>query len=414
MQPHPSNLRAERAPPLGERPAAAEGRLRWQRAGLFAFCALAVVHALFVKPYASDFAVVHRAAERVLRGEELYRLAELNPFKYSPAAALLLSPLGLLPMGASHAVWAAISAACTWHFLGWTVRRAGASQPAWVGGLAVVLVSPYVLHHFALGQCDAALLALCALSEDDAERRPWRSGLALAAAALIKLPVLVLLGPALFMRQGRRVGAVAAGLLASVALVALCFWGLEPFGAWRALLGATTPPMLCDAQNQSAWALVCTYLAAPGSPAFLPALAAFALPVILLLGATAVRALQADRARGRVVASAVSLFAAAFLSPLGWWTNLMAMAPLLALLAGQTRAAPGRVRRAIGAAALAAMALAGAINFDTVGRAAFDAFLQARHFALAALFSAVALASTWVAPQPGAVAPSPRSRDEPS
>ncbi len=393
MRFHEDLKQAERAPPPGEHPASAGGRLRWQQVGFFAFCALVVLHALVVKPYASDFAVVWRAAERALRGEELYRLSELNPFKYSPAAALLLSPLGLLPLGASRAVWAGISAACTWRFLEWTVRRAGAGQPAWVGGLAVVLVSPYVLHHFALGQCDAALLALCVQSEDDAERHPWRSGLALAAAALIKLPVLVLLGPALFMRQGRRVGAVAASLLASVALVALRFRGLEPFGTWRALLGATTPPMLCDAQNQSAWALVCTYLAAPESVAFLPALAAVALAVTLLLGVAAVRALQADLARGRVFVFSVSLYCAAFLSPLGWWTNLISAAPLLALLAGQTRCAAGRVRKAIGVAALVAMAIAGAINFDTVGRAAFDAVLRARHFALASLFSAVALAS---------------------
>ena len=364
----------------------------WELGGLVTFCSLAVLHALLVKPYASDFAVVHRAAERALHGDELYRLSELNPFKYSPAAAVLLAPLGLLPLGAAHAVWAAISAVCTWYFLAWTVRRTGTGQPTWVAAIPVVLVTPSVLHHFALGQCDAVLLALCALSEEAAERQPWRSGLALAAAALLKLPVLVLLVPALWLGHWRRLAAVAVGLAVASVLAVLRFGGLEPFAQWRHLLAETTPPMLCGSQNQSAWALVCTYVGPPDSTAFAAGLAVIALAVTASLGLVVALTLRADHQRGRVAAFAVALFLSVFLSPLGWWTNLIALAPLLGLLAAQTWETPSRAGRWLGILGLGAMGLAGALNFDTVGRAASDAFLQARHLSIAALIAAMSFA----------------------
>ncbi|MHB8876842.1 MAG: glycosyltransferase family 87 protein [Myxococcaceae bacterium] len=372
-----------------------ESARRWPQAvGLAAFCALAVLHALFLKPYASDFAVVHLAAERALRGENLYVLSELNPFKYAPASALLFAPLGLLPPLAAHAVWALLSALATWRFLSWTVRRLGAGSPGWLKALPVVLVTPYVLHHFALGQCDAVLLALLTFSEDDAERHPLRSGLLLAAAALVKLPVLVLLAPALFFRQWRRLAALALGLGGATALAALRFAGLDQLAAWRSLLAATTPPMLCSAQNQSAWALACTYFAPPSSPLFLPAVAALGLAAAGLLAAATVRALRADPARGRLIAFAGALYLSAFLSPLGWWTNFMALAPLVAVLAATARESPLRAARWAGVCSLSALAVAGAINFDTVGRERFEVFLLWRHFALAALFAAVVFALT--------------------
>jgi hypothetical protein len=383
-------------------------RLRPELLAPLALCSLAALHALFVKPYASDFAVVHRAAARVLSGEALYRLSELNPFKYSPAAALLFTPLGALPMRAAHALWAALSALCTWRFLASTHRRAAAAP--WASALASALVAPYVLHHFALGQCDAALLALAAFSDEEAERRPWRAGLALALAASIKAPMLALLVPAALFRQWRRLLASGLALAGLVALSAVHFHGLGPFAAWQSLLAATTPPMLCNPQNQSAWALACAYVAAPTSPSFAPAVALLGGGVAALLALAAARANRADPARARAVAFAAALFLTAFLSPLGWWTNLMACAPLLALLAEQTRSCLDPARRRLGAAALAAMALAGALNDDTVGRAWFEKLLQARHMGLAALLAALAVA--WIQePHPTAPASSPMPPD---
>jgi alpha-1,2-mannosyltransferase len=379
-------------PPLPPFTPSVAKRSRGALIALATFCLAAVLHALFLKPYASDFAVVHLAAQRALSGENLYRLDELNPFKYAPAAALLFAPLGLLPMLAAHAVWALISALATWRLVSWSLRALGPAQPAWLRAVPVVLVTPYVLHHFALGQCDAVLLALVTFSEDDAERSPWRSGFALALAGLIKLPMLLLLAPALWLRQGRRLAGFSLFFALATGLAALRFAGLGQLTAWRALLAATTPPMLCSSQNQSGWALVCTYFALPTSAWFLPAVLALGVAVSAALGLAALRAHRADPIRGSLVAAAAALYLTVLLSPLGWWTNFMAMAPLLALLAGAAREAPSRTARLSSIAALVAMGVAGALNFDTIGRERFEFFLQLRHFALAGLVAALVFA----------------------
>ncbi len=352
-------------------------------------CLLATLHALYVKPYASDFAVVYRAAGRAASGEPLYRLSELNPFKYSPAAALLFAPLSAFSMRAAHALWAALSALCLWRFLTWSRRRAAAAL--WASLLAAAVAAPYVLHHFALGQCDAVLLALAASSEEDATARPWRSGLLLAVAASIKLPMAALLLPALLFRQWRRMAFAAVAAAALAALAAVHFRGFAQFAAWRQLLAATTPGMLCDAQNQSAWALACAAFT-PRSPGFFAALALFGGGAVLLLGAVALRLARSEPEEGRAFAFAASLYLSAFLSPLGWWTNLMAAAPLLALLAREVRLAPRGAVRLVGAAALTLAALASALNFDTVGRALFEKLLSMRHMGLSMLTAALVLA----------------------
>lgn len=70
-------------------------------------CILVVFTVMFIRYYQrgpsrnySDFRVYHATAVRFLAGENIYETADpkITPFKYSPAFALLISPLGSLPI----------------------------------------------------------------------------------------------------------------------------------------------------------------------------------------------------------------------------------------------------------------------------------------------------------------------------
>lgn len=344
-----------------------------------------MVHAWVFKPYGGDFGVFHLAGERALRGEDLYLADELNPFKYSPAAALFLAPLGLLPARVARGVWALISVLAMWRFARFSARLRGSPLPPWMHWVAIALVAPYLLHHLALGQCDAVLLALMATSEECSERRPLRSGLLWAAACLFKLPYLVFLAPALWLGQWRRLGALFLGLLAGLSLEALRYGGFSQLSAWRALLAATTPPLLCSEQNQSLLALACTYFGAPGSTAFHLGSGALALLLVALMAAVAVSSRGTDEGGARAFALSSAFYLTAFFSPLGWWTNLLALLPMLYLLAQAAREENQPVYRLAMFGSLALLAAVGALNFDLIGREPSELFLRFRHMALGGL-----------------------------
>jgi len=309
----------------------------------------------------ADLAVFELAGRRALSGQELYRLDEAMPFKYSPAAAFLLSPFALLPHRAAHFVWNALSVLALLRLLRWSCRRASLGQSL----VVLALHAPFLHRLFALGQIDALLLWLMVESESRAEG--FISGLLWALACLFKPPFLIFLLLALAFRQWRRIAGLAFGLALGLAID----WRELP--RWRELLEVTTRPMLCgDPENQGLVGIACHYL---GGAIFAIPLAAALLALFAFASAKG----------GPKLAAASAFFLSAFLSPLCWQTNLLSLIPLAYLLVE----AIWRTRStALGAALTAAVAV-NALGYDLLGRDRFFAVLEHRHYGLTALFVAL-------------------------
>lgn len=362
---------------------------------LWAGVALLALHTWAYKSQ-EDFRVFHTAGARFLGGEPLYRDSDgLMPFKYAPVVALLFSPLGLLPERAASLVWLLASCAMLWRFVRLGARLFGGGASPGREALVVLLVLPFLRHHFAVGQCDLALFWLSAESLALAPRRPWLSGALLAWVCLVKPPFLLFLGTAVLLLQGRRVAGFAVGLVLGLAASALRYGfegNLAQLARWRTLLSQSTPDMLCAVDNESAWGMACAWVAPPGQPTFL---AAVAVGSLLVVGAFAAAILRLRRERtGEAVAllHAAAFYLTAFLSPLGWRTALLGLVPLLIILLQRRPALTPPWLRALALAVPLGNALAGMLLYDVAGREAFLFYLG--HKVMAALALATALLAT--------------------
>ncbi len=343
---------------------------------------LALVNALAVRT--NDFQVFHTAGARALHGESLYRVEDGRfPFKYAPVVGLLLAPLGALPLRVAKGAWVMASALAVFLFLREAARLAAPVSTAGLHLIVLLLLGPYVWHLFSLGQIDGFLLAAMATSESLAKKRPALSGLLWALAVLTKPPYLVFLLVALVAKEWPRLLALLASLLALTAL-ALPVWGTSALSSWWALLGESTPELLCSAQNQSLWALGCRY--APFGMA--GTLGFVALGTLALLAVT-VWAARAAPEGARATGTSASLAATALVSPLGWWTNFVALAPLVYGLLGTVRSAPARAPRVWAAMAVLGLAGVAVLTAELISREAFYFWLRQRHYGLAALFCAL-------------------------
>ncbi len=331
----------------------------------------------------NDFQVFHTAGARALHGESLYRAEDGRfPFKYAPVVGLLLAPVGALPLRPAKAAWVLASALAVFAFLREAARLSSPPPTRALHPLVLLLLLPYVWHLFSLGQMDGFLLAAIGLSERWAQRRPVLSGLLWALAVLTKPPYLVFLAVAVLAGQWPRLLALSGWLL-SLTLLALPVWGLGALEQWWAVLGQSTPELLCAPQNQSLWALGCRY----GPPGFLGPLASVALGTAALVAVAAFSA-RAKPSQAPATGSSAALAATALVSPLGWWTNFIALAPLVYGLLGSVRSTQHWVRLAA-VVSLLGLATVAVLTAELISRDAFVWWLTQRHYGLAGLACAL-------------------------
>jgi hypothetical protein len=344
--------------------------------------ALALPNALAVRT--NDFLVFHTAGARALRGEPLYRAEDGRfPFKYAPVVGLLLAPLGALPVRTAKVAWVLASALAVFVFLREAARLAAPPPSQLLHPLVVLLLAPYLWHLFSLGQMDGFLLCAIALSERLASRRPLLSGLLWALAVLTKPPYLVFLVAAVLAREWPRLLALA-GWLVLLVLCALPVWGLGALASWWAVLGESTPDLLCSPQNQSLWALGCRY----GPDGMAGTLAVVALGT-LALALVAGWAAWAAPAQARGTGTSAGLAATALVSPLGWWTNFVALGPLVYGLLGSMTLGRSRAMRLLASGALLGLAAVAVLTAELISRDAFVWWLRQRHYGLAGLACAL-------------------------
>jgi hypothetical protein len=360
--------------------------------------ALIAAHAAYWK-HGIDFYVFYKAGRRLIAGQSLYQASESSPYKYLPVVAQWFVPLTLLPERSAHTLWMFISAAGLFRFFRWCSQRAGANDRWPIHLATLALASPFIFQEFAIGQSDGVLVGVMAESEAQRIKRPWVSGLLWAAVCLVKPPFLLFLWPAIVLRQWRRapwlfVG-LAIGMLAGMAPIGSAY--LSQLRSWQALLQQTTPATLDMADNQSLFAMFHTF-AGLGSATL--SIAVAAVGAIFLGAATyAVRVLHKwDAPRAEFLASALAFYLTAFLSPLGWPSNLVVLIALLYyLLTDWLRADPGSSSRPLIGVALGVAAVAAILNSDVIGYDRFQKLLRMRYFGWAGvLLALVAIATVFI------------------
>lgn len=228
-------------PTVADGPARERGALGWAIAGVgLAVVAAAVMYVSQGGAYeGADFGVYHQAAVSVLHGLSPY--AFVNPhelkFIYTPFAAVVLSPLGLLSNRAALSFWTLLSVlaldASTWLVLA-KMGTADRRSKAMVSVLVTVAVLPLypLFSEFALGQINI-LLMFMVLADLLLLRRRW-GGIGIGLAAGIKLTPLIFVPYLLFTRRWREAAVATATFAGTVALgfvvqpgVAARYWTAE-------------------------------------------------------------------------------------------------------------------------------------------------------------------------------------------
>ncbi len=331
-------------------------------AGRLIPCVLAVlaIHAVCFKAGA-DFHAFHQAGVRLLHGEPIYRLDDDILFFYLPVVAQWMAPWSLLPTRLAHALWVFGSAAALSKFFANASREAGLEGHWRASLLAIALVLPFVVQELSLGQCNALLLLAMSQSESWRINRTALSGFLCAIACIVKPAYLVFVLLAVAWHEWRRLWWLSFTLVLVTASGAISFGATYPsqLVAWRELMVATVPPAICAPDNQSLFAIFCTYTGSFGT-------------------------------------SGLAFYATALLSPTGWLTNLVSTAPLMFFLIAHLRVNRSSGTRVLAMLALALVAAADLVNYHTVGQLNFQRVLHYRHYGTAALLAVILLClSVW-------------------
>jgi alpha-1,2-mannosyltransferase len=299
----------------------------------------------------ADSAAYRAGATALVRGEEVYSAQTLSaapwwrplPFTYPPAAALLFTPLVLLPMEVCWGLLNALSVLALGVAVKLSldaVRDDTSGRPRWLphAALTVLLVALMfalepVWHTFYLGQINLILMAMVlvdVLVLGTGPGRRW-GGVLIGVAAAVKLTPLIFVVHLLL--TGRV--AQAGRALATFAGLQLLMFALSPSNATAYWTKAVTDPERIGTthwiSNQSLNGLV-RRVSEGASWSTVVALgigAVLAVPAVIL-----VRRLH--RAGRALEALLVSGFLALLLSPVSWSHHWVWAVPLITVLAART------------------------------------------------------------------------------
>jgi alpha-1,2-mannosyltransferase len=284
--------------------------------------------------YRLDLDVYRLCAQRWIRGWPLYDLFPVTrvgpplPFTYPPLAAVLFSPLVVLPLGIDSAVVTLASAALVGVAIAVMLHAQG-YRPAWwwiAAAVPVALLLEPVAKTLALGQINLLLLTAM-LADGLVKRAPWPRGLLTGLAAAVKLTPLVAL--LFFLLRGDR-KAVRIGLFgfACATAVGALLAPRDSLRYWTSTVFAVNrigDPMRAENQNLRA-VLVRLGLAGPAGTAV------WAVAVAAVLGLAAVAARRALRAKQPGLALVLVAIAGVLASPMSWSHHWVWCVPALLIL----------------------------------------------------------------------------------
>jgi len=268
-----------------------------------------------------DFAVPHRAAERFLAHEPLYRPSDGHyQYKYLPTFAAIMVPFTWVPKRSAEAAWFALTVIMAWGFVRLSIaalpdRRVSARVLFW---LMLLLNGKSLVKELALGQFNLPV-ALLLLSAVIAVRnsRAVLAGATIAAAVFVKPYALVLL-PWLAWTAGMQSVIVFGLVLAAGLLLPAASYGwngnLTLLHEWYRTVTETTRPNLLGADNVS-FAAMWTKWLGPGPTADYLSLAT---AVVAVAAGFAAMARRRQLAEPNYLEGAYFLLLVALLSPQGW------------------------------------------------------------------------------------------------
>jgi len=334
----------------------------------------------------SDFKVVHRAATRVLNQENLYNFDDGHYlYKYSPSFAVMVAPLGLLPLFPAQIVWLAGMCICLFFIMKWSKKMilGDKSPPPYLYLLTLLFTSKFIVREFWLGQTDFLMLLFIFLFILSTDRgKELKAGGFLALSVMIKPTPLILVPYLLYRKKFKLIGYLAI-TCAVFLFVPLFVYGipdsLNLLSGWKTVLSASSPPLLAADVNQSLFGFFYRFLTP--APFQVNILNLNYTVVNLLIYATAVglflfllflnqRLKFVENSfvhRRECIEYSLLLIFMTLFSPLGWFQNYSSSILAYMLLLYYVLKT-GLENRFVFILLMLSFLLVDAINFETVGR----------------------------------------------
>jgi len=215
----------------------------------------------------NDFDVVHRAATRVLHTENLYNFEDGHYlYKYSPFFALLVAPIGLLPLSYAEFLWLLGMYVSLFFIIRMAKKMIMGDKPppGYFYLLSLLLASKFLVREIRLGQTDFLILLLILLCLQFAQRgKEFEGGIFLALSILIKPTSLIFFPYFLYKKRFR---SAASAILASLIFLLLpsLVYGFSPnmnlLLGWKKIMSVSSPPLLATDVNQSIFAFFYRFL----------------------------------------------------------------------------------------------------------------------------------------------------------
>jgi hypothetical protein len=322
-----------------------------------------------------DFEVYQRAGDRAWTAEQLYRADDGHyQFKYLPAFAVAMVPIGMLSEPVAKATWYVCSVALLAGLLTLSLRLLPERRrtDALLVGATIVLLAKFYGHELELGQVNILMAFLIVAAARLMQTgRESAAGLLIAAAVVVK-PYAVLFLPYLIVRRKTSsIVTVVVGLVVAFLAPAILY-GLDGNAAllkeWWRTVTETTAPNLMDRNNVSA-ASVFTRSLGPGRPAELLATASV---LALLLSAGFVFARRSNLAFPEGLEIGLLLTIMPIVSPQGWDYVFLISTPAVMYLVNYADGLPRSMRIGV---TIALLVIAFSI-FDLIGRRAYAAVMS--------------------------------------
>jgi hypothetical protein len=268
-----------------------------------------------------DFAVPHRAAQRFLAHEQLYRPSDGHyQYKYLPAFAAVMVPFTMVPKRAAEVAWFTLTVAMAWGFVRLAIaalpgRRVSVRVMFW---LVLLLNGKFLVKELAFGQFNLPV-ALLLLGAVMCARygRGLVAATAIAAAVFVKPYALVLL-PWLLWTAGWQSLLVFASALGVGLLLPAASYGwngnLALLYDWYRTVADTTGPNLLGADNISFASMWAKWLG-PGPIAVRLAVAS---TLIAVAAGVAMMGRRKQVAEPDYLEGAYFMLIVPLLSPQGW------------------------------------------------------------------------------------------------
>jgi hypothetical protein len=344
----------------------------------------AIVFTARIRREMVDFGVYRTAAIRASAAEPLYRVEDGHyQFKYLPAFAMAMAPMGRVDAEAAKAIWFALSVGLLTALVRWSVRalpeRRQSERLLLI--LTVTFMAKFYAHELTLGQTNILLGVLLvggllAVQID----QPVVGGVLIGLAAFVK-PYALLLLPWLAITHGMAAATAAVGvLLAGLILPAVRYgWSgnLTLLNAWFKTVTESTAPNLVGNDNISLAAMWTKWIGVGRVAATLATLSSLALLALSALVWWRRRRVDAPD----YLEFSLLLLLIPLVSPQGWDYVLLLATPAIVCLVDRWSelSTPWRVFSAV---AIALMCLT---IFDLMGRTLYARFMALSIVSVAAV-----------------------------